>query len=92
MIEPFFSKTQILFTFLVGTIEKKIDDRTCESHDSCLLTSGDFKGQSPLGRNLLLMHSYQEPKNPRESYPSARRQEPQAGAGQANGPALLRFG
>ncbi len=43
-------------------------------------------------RNLLLMHSYQEPKSPRESHPSARRREPQAGAGQANGPALLRFG
>ncbi len=38
------------------------------------------------------MHSYQEPKSPRESHPSARRREPQAGAGQANGPALLRFG
>ncbi len=39
-----------------------------------------------------MMHSYQEPKSPRESHPSARRREPQAGAGQANGPALLRFG
>jgi len=38
------------------------------------------------------MHSYQEPKSPWESHPSARRREPQAGAGQANGPALLRFG
>ncbi len=38
------------------------------------------------------MHSYQEPKSPRESHPSARRREPQAGAGQANGPALLHFG
>ncbi len=38
------------------------------------------------------MHSYQEPKSPRESHPSARRQEPRTGAGQANGPALLRFG
>jgi len=38
------------------------------------------------------MHSYQEPKSPRESHPSTRRREPQAGAGQANGPALLRFG
>ncbi len=38
------------------------------------------------------MHSYQEPKSPRESHPSARRREPQAGAGQANGPALLRLG
>ncbi len=37
------------------------------------------------------MHSYQEPKSPRESRPSARRREPQAGTGQANGPALLRF-
>jgi len=38
------------------------------------------------------MHSYQEPKSPRESHPSARRREPQAGAGQANGPFLHRFG
>jgi len=38
------------------------------------------------------MHSYQEPKSPRECHPSARRREPQAGAGQANGPALLRLG
>jgi len=38
------------------------------------------------------MHSYQEPKGPRESHSSARRREPQAGAGQANGPALLSFG
>ena len=37
------------------------------------------------------MHSYQEPKSPRESHPSARRREPQAGAGQANGPVLLPF-
>ena len=42
-------------------------------------------------RNLLLMHSYQEPKSPLESHPSARRREPQAGAGQANGPALVHF-
>jgi len=35
------------------------------------------------------MHNYQEPKSPRESHPSARRREPQAGAGQANGQALL---
>ena len=45
-----------------------------------------------MNRNLLLMHSYQEPNSPRESHPSARRREPQTGAGQANGPALLRFG
>ncbi len=38
------------------------------------------------------MHSYQEPQSPRESHPSARRREPQAGAGQTIGPALLRFG
>jgi len=38
------------------------------------------------------MHSYQEPKSPRASHPSARRRRPQAGTGQANGPALLRFG
>jgi len=38
------------------------------------------------------MHSYQEPKSPRESHPSARRREPRAGAGQANGPALLSLG
>jgi len=38
------------------------------------------------------MHSYQEPKSPQESHPSARRREPQAGAGQTNGPALLSFG
>ncbi len=38
------------------------------------------------------MHSYQEPKSPREIHPSARRREPQAGTGQANGPALLRSG
>jgi len=31
-------------------------------------------------RNLLLMYSYQEPKSPRESHPSARRREPQASA------------
>jgi len=43
-------------------------------------------------RNLLLMHSYQEHKSPRESHPSDRRREPQAGAGQENGPALLRLG
>ncbi len=38
------------------------------------------------------MHSYQEPKRPRESHPLARRQEPRTGAVQENGPALLRFG
>jgi len=38
------------------------------------------------------MHSYQEPKSPRESHPSVRLREPQAGTGQANGLALLRFG
>ncbi len=38
------------------------------------------------------MYSYQEPKSPQESHPSAHLREPQAGAGHANGPALLRFG
>ena len=32
------------------------------------------------------MHSYQEPKSPLESHPSARRREPQAGARRAIGP------
>ncbi len=36
-------------------------------------------------RNLHLIHSYQEPKSSRESYPSASRREPQGGAGQATG-------
>ena len=47
---------------------------------------------SPNDRNLLLSSGYQESKNSRNSHRSARRREPQAGAGQANGPAHLRFG
>ncbi len=43
-------------------------------------------------RNLLLSSGDQESKNSRNSYRSARRREPQAGAGQANGPAILRCG
>ncbi len=38
------------------------------------------------------MHSCQEPKSSQQTHPLARRLEPQAGAGQANGPALLSFG
>ncbi len=42
-------------------------------------------------RNLLLRSGHQESKNSQNSHRSARRREPQAGAGQANEPALLRF-